>query len=67
LKLTTILAGHFSASDRYKFLKEKGFQYAFLLEHLGLLHSVEPHRGQSQRQSQSLSQPVPVDGGKSNL
>jgi oligopeptidase B len=30
-------AGHFSASDRYKYLKEKAFDYAFILNELGLL------------------------------
>jgi len=29
-------AGHFSASDRYKYLKELSFDYAFLLDQLGL-------------------------------
>jgi oligopeptidase B len=29
-------AGHFSASDRYKYLKELAFDYAFLLDQLGL-------------------------------
>jgi oligopeptidase B len=29
-------AGHFSASDRYKYLKELSFDYAFVLDHLGL-------------------------------
>ena len=29
-------AGHFSASDRYKYLKEAAFDYAFLLDELGL-------------------------------
>lgn len=29
-------AGHFSASDRYKYLSELAFDYAFLLEQLGL-------------------------------
>jgi oligopeptidase B len=29
-------AGHFSASDRYKYLKEAAFDYAFLLDQLGL-------------------------------
>lgn len=29
-------AGHFSASDRYKYLKELAFDYAFLLTQLGL-------------------------------
>ena len=30
-------AGHFSASDRYKRLKELSFDYAFLLDQLGLV------------------------------
>lgn len=30
-------AGHFSASDRYKYLKELSFDYGFLLEQLGLV------------------------------
>uniref|UniRef100_A0A7S4IWH5 Prolyl endopeptidase n=2 Tax=Odontella aurita TaxID=265563 RepID=A0A7S4IWH5_9STRA len=34
-------AGHFSASDRYKYLKELAFDYAFLLDQLGLA-SVSP-------------------------
>lgn len=29
-------AGHFSASDRYKYLKELSFDYAFLFDQLGL-------------------------------
>jgi oligopeptidase B len=29
-------AGHFSASDRYKYLKELAFDYAFLLDQLGI-------------------------------
>lgn len=29
-------AGHFSASDRYKYLKELSFDYAFMLDQLGL-------------------------------
>jgi len=29
-------AGHFSASDRYKYLRELVFDYAFLLDQLGL-------------------------------
>jgi len=29
-------AGHFSASDRYKYLKELSFDYAFVLDRLGL-------------------------------
>ena len=30
-------AGHFSASDRYKYLKELSFDYGFLLDQLGLV------------------------------
>ena len=33
---TDLEAGHFSASDRYKYLKELAFDYAFLLDQLGL-------------------------------
>jgi oligopeptidase B len=29
-------AGHFSASDRYRYLKELSFDYAFLLDQVGL-------------------------------
>lgn len=29
-------AGHFSASDRYKYLRELSFDYAFLLDQVGL-------------------------------
>ena len=29
-------AGHFSASDRYKFLKELAFDYSFMLDELSL-------------------------------
>lgn len=29
-------SGHFSASDRYKYLKEKSFDQAFVLDNLGL-------------------------------
>jgi oligopeptidase B len=32
-------AGHFSASDRYKYLEEKAFAYTFLLEQLGVVAS----------------------------
>lgn len=28
-------AGHFSASDRYKHMKEQAFEYAFVLDILG--------------------------------
>ena len=30
-----LAAGHFSASDRYKYLRELSFDYAWLLEQLG--------------------------------
>ena len=33
---TDIEAGHFSASDRYKYLREKAFEYAFLFDCLSL-------------------------------
>jgi oligopeptidase B len=29
-------AGHFSASDRYKYYKDLAFDYAFLLDQVGL-------------------------------
>ena len=29
-------AGHFSASDRYKYLRELAFDYSWLLDELGL-------------------------------
>ena len=31
---TDLSSGHFSASDRYKFLKETAFEYAFILDHI---------------------------------
>jgi oligopeptidase B len=34
-------SGHFSASDRYKYLKELAFDYAFLLDQLGLVEEGE--------------------------
>lgn len=34
-------AGHFSASDRYKYLKELAFDYAFLLDQVGLVPNRE--------------------------
>ena len=34
-------AGHFSASDRYKYLKELALDYAFLLDQLGLIQTQE--------------------------
>ena len=32
---TDMSSGHFSASDRYKFIKETAFEYAFILEQIG--------------------------------
>jgi oligopeptidase B len=32
-------AGHFSASDRYKYLRELAFDYSFLLDQLGLVQT----------------------------
>jgi len=34
---TDLDAGHFAQSDRYKYLKEQAFEYAYLLEQLGLV------------------------------
>lgn len=34
---TEMSSGHFSASDRYKYLKERAFEYTFLLNELNLL------------------------------
>lgn len=34
---TDLDAGHFAASDRYKYLKEQAFEYAYLLEQLGVV------------------------------
>jgi len=33
---TDLTSGHFSASDRYKWLKERSFDYAFVLDQLGM-------------------------------
>jgi oligopeptidase B len=33
---TDMTSGHFSASDRYKHLQAKAFEYAFLLDQLGI-------------------------------
>lgn len=35
-------AGHFSASDRYKHMKEQAFEYAFVLDVLGCTSLVPP-------------------------
>jgi oligopeptidase B len=32
---TDMSSGHFSASDRYKFIKETAFEYAFILDQIG--------------------------------
>jgi len=34
-------AGHFSASDRYKYYKELAFDFAFLLQQIGLAEEAE--------------------------
>lgn len=34
---TDLDAGHFAQSDRYKYLKEQAYEYAYLLEQLGLV------------------------------
>mmetsp|Transcript_22043 Transcript_22043/g.37695 ORF Transcript_22043/g.37695 Transcript_22043/m.37695 type:complete len:890 (-) Transcript_22043:246-2915(-) len=34
---TDLDAGHFAASDRYKYLKEQAFEFAYLLEQLGVV------------------------------
>ena len=36
LMKTDLTSGHFSASDRYKWLKERSFDYAFVLDQMGL-------------------------------
>lgn len=38
-------AGHFSASDRYKHMKEQAFEYAFVLDVLGCTSLVPPPGG----------------------
>jgi oligopeptidase B len=44
LKIETS-AGHFSASDRYKYLRESAFDYAFLLNQVGLVsHDIVDER-----------------------
>ena len=35
-------SGHFSASDRYKHLKQRAFEYSVLLDQLGLVSSDDP-------------------------
>lgn len=40
--LSDMSAGHFSASDRYKHMKEQAFEYAFVLDVLGCTALV-PH------------------------
>ncbi|CAN0589709.1 unnamed protein product, partial [Laminaria digitata] len=40
--LPDMSAGHFSASDRYKHMKEQAFEYAFVLETLGCTSLVSP-------------------------
>lgn len=38
-------AGHFSASDRYKHMREQAFEYAFVLDVLGCTSLVSPAAG----------------------
>ena len=40
-----LAAGHFSASDRYKYLKELSFDYAWLLDQLGKAEACTPTAG----------------------
>eukprot|EP00903_Cladosiphon_okamuranus_P021564 g19826.t1 len=40
-------AGHFSASDRYKHMKEQAFEYAFVLDVLGCTSLVPPPGGKA--------------------
>eukprot|EP00959_Pyramimonas_sp_CCMP1952_P199184 4166238-Pyramimonas_sp.AAC.2 len=42
---TDMGAGHFSASDRYKHLKERAFELAFVLDQLGLADKNMPAAG----------------------
>lgn len=42
LFLPDMSAGHFSASDRYKHMKEQAFEYAFVLDVLGCTSLVAP-------------------------
>jgi protease II len=47
-------AGHFSASDRYKYLRERAFEFAFVLDHIGAKDLVQsPGQQQLQQQHQS--------------
>jgi len=39
---TDLTSGHFSASDRYKWLKERSFDYAFVLDQLGISKPLGP-------------------------
>lgn len=39
---TDMSSGHFSASDRYKYMKEQAFEYAFVLETLNCSKLVKP-------------------------
>jgi oligopeptidase B len=34
---TDLSSGHFSASDRYKYIKQTSFEYAFILEQIGAM------------------------------
>jgi len=37
-----LAAGHFSAADRYRYLRELAFDYAWLLEQLGKAEATAP-------------------------
>ena len=42
---TEMSSGHFSASDRYKNMKERAFEYAFVMKALGCRALVKPPGG----------------------
>lgn len=37
---TDLDAGHYAQSDRYKYLKEQAYEYAYLLDQLGLVQEI---------------------------
>jgi oligopeptidase B len=38
---TDLSSGHFSASDRYKFIKETAFEYSFILNKIGANNRID--------------------------